>query len=179
MPEPNPSQLIVYAGIAVLIAWRLYSRLRRFAGRQKVNPRRSRITIVVFPILLALLLASSLARPLTAAALACGAGLGIALGLYGLRATRFEAGPAGAFYTPSTHLGIGLSVLVVARFVYLLVQIPFAATLGHAPPPDFVRSPLTLLLIGTLGAYYVTYAVGLLRWWRRAQSASGPQTAPK
>jgi hypothetical protein len=29
---------------------------------------------------------------------------------------------------------------------------------------DFGRSPLTLIVFATLAAYYITYAVGILRW---------------
>jgi hypothetical protein len=32
---------------------------------------------------------------------------------------------------------------------------------------DFTRSPLTLLIFGVLAGYYMTYAVGLLRWRKR------------
>lgn len=137
------------------------------------------MTVILFPVLLALLLSSSLARPPSAAALAAGAALGVGLGLYGLRVTRFEVSGEGYFYTPSAHLGIGLSMLVVARVAYRLIQIPFAAAPAKAPPADFVRSPLTLVLIGMLAAYYVTYAIGLIRW-RRANLPPDPNaTAPK
>jgi hypothetical protein len=90
MPDVNPSQLVVYAAIAALIAWRLYSRVRRLVGRQTMNPSRAWTSVVAFSALLALLASSSIAQPLSAAALAAGAGLGAALGLYGLRVTRFE-----------------------------------------------------------------------------------------
>jgi hypothetical protein len=99
-------------GFAALIVWRLYSRMRRLVGRQKMAASRAWTTIVVFALLLSVLLASSIARPLSAAALATGVALGVALGLYGLRMTRFEVEAAGYFYTPSAHLGIGLSLLV-------------------------------------------------------------------
>jgi hypothetical protein len=176
MPEVNPTQLVTYVGIAALIAWRLYSRVRRLVGRQRMNPRRAWASVVVFTALLSLLLLSSLARPLSAAALAAGGALGIALGLYGLRVTRFEVEAGGFFYTPSAHLGIALSVLVVARVIYRLVHIPFAAAPGQAPPGDFVRSPLTLVLLGMLAAYYITYAIGLIRWQKRAIPPSTPKT---
>ncbi|HEY4038844.1 MAG TPA: hypothetical protein VGM15_08485 [Burkholderiaceae bacterium] len=177
MPDVNPSRLVVYAAIAALIAWRLYSRVRRLVGRQTMNPSRAWTSVVAFSALLALLASSSIAQPLSAAALAAGAGLGAALGLYGLRVTRFEVEAGGFFYTPSAHLGIALSLLVAARVIYRLVQMPFAAAPAHAPPAAFVRSPLTLVLVGMLGAYYITYAIGLLRWRRRADCPSPPKTA--
>jgi hypothetical protein len=33
---------------------------------------------------------------------------------------------------------------------------------------DFTRSPLTLAIIGLVAGYYSTFAIGLLRWRRRA-----------
>jgi hypothetical protein len=170
MPESNPAHLIAYAGIALLVAWRLYSRFRRLVGRQTMNPTRAWITVAVFPILLAALLSTSIVRPMSAAALVAGAGIGIALGLYGLRVTRFEAGPEGFFYTPNAHLGIALSMLLVGRLGYRLAQAYFLGASGPAPPSEFARSPLTLVLIGTLAAYYVTYAVGLIRWRSRTDA---------
>jgi hypothetical protein len=177
MPDVSPPQLMVYVGIAGLIAWRVYSRMRRLMGRQKINVRRAWSTVVLFPVLLAFLLPPPATQPLSAAALAGGTGLGVVLGVYSLHVTRFEVEPAGLFYTPSAHVGIALSTLVVARIVYRLVQLPFATAPGQVPPAQFVRSPLTLLLIGMLAAYYVTYAIGLIRWHRRATALPASKTA--
>ena len=56
--------------------------------------------------------------PLTEAASWVGVTLGVALGLLGLRLTRFEITGEGMFYTPSAHLGVALSTLLVGRIVY-------------------------------------------------------------
>ena len=42
----------------------------------------------------------------------------MALGILGLRLTRFETTGEGMLYTPSAHLGIALSTLLVGRIVY-------------------------------------------------------------
>jgi hypothetical protein len=34
-------------------------------------------------------------------------------------------------------------------------------------------SPLTLMIFATLAGYYVTYAIGLLRWRRRVAAETG------
>jgi hypothetical protein len=171
MPESNLPQTMVYAGVALLVAWRVYKRFRRMVGRQKMNPRRAWTTVVLFPTLIVLLSLSSIAHPMRALALLLGVAVGIALGIYGLRVTRFEVVPEGHFYTPSAHLGIALSMLLVGRLAYRFVQLGgFPPESGQAPPADLVGTPLTLVLIGMLAAYYVTYAIGLIRWHRR----SGP-----
>ena len=165
---PHPS-LLVSVGVGALILWRVYSRVRRMIGRQKLSNVRPWITAVVFPVLLGLLLLSSLAHPINALGLLAGAGCGAALGVYGLRLTKFEQTTEGLFYTPSAHLGIALSLLFLGRLAYRLAQTyVLAGQTSDAWPNDFTRGPLTLVIFGTLAGYYVTYAIGLLRWRRRA-----------
>jgi hypothetical protein len=171
MDLAHPTSLLLPAGIAALVGWRLYSRIRRMVGRQRLSPVRPWLTVVLFSLLLALLLLASLAHPATALALAAGVAAGSALGLYGLRLTRFEQTPLGLFYTPNAHLGIALSLLLVARIGYRVAQLYFVSGALQEPATAFVRSPLTLLIFGTLAGYYVSYAVGLIRWQRRTRLA--------
>lgn len=161
-PSGAPSFLTV--GIVVLLAWRVYARIRRMVGRQRLSRVRPWITLAVFSLIILLLATSTLAHPERLVgfivALACGG----ALSVYGLRLTNFQVTPQGLFYTPNAHLGIALSVLFVARIVYRLIEI---YAFGTAPQPgsvDFVRSPLTLAIFGLLAGYYIGYAIGLLRW---------------
>jgi hypothetical protein len=171
---PHP-QLAVWIGVAVLVAWRLYKRIRRLIGRQQLSPFRPWFTVVVFPLLFAALFAGSLPHPGGSLALAGGAAIGVGLGLYGLRLTRFEATPAGLYYTPSAHLGIALSLLVILRLGYRAVHAALiGAQFDPGQPAEFVRSPLTLLIFGTLAGYYVAYAIGLLRWRSRNETATPP-----
>jgi hypothetical protein len=170
IPAPHPS-IYVSLGIAALVVWRLYSRVRRMVGRQKFSGRRPRVTVVLFPVLLAMLLIASLAHPVNLVALVAGAGLGAALGVYGLRLTKFEATPLGLFYTPSAHLGIALSLLFIGRIAYRIVQFTMAGDGSASWSSGFARSPLTLVIFGTLAGYYVSYAIGLLRWERRVVAA--------
>jgi len=169
----SPASLLVPLGIAVLVAWRSYRRIRRTIGRQRLSNVRPWITITVLPILCALFLLRALPQPLAIAALAGGVIAGVGLGIYGLRVTRFEQTSAGLFYTPSAHLGIGLSLLLVGRIGYKFVQLYALSTgtLSTGVPPTmagplsgYVQSPLTLLIFAALAGYYVTYAIGLLRW---------------
>ncbi|MFZ6750218.1 hypothetical protein [Undibacterium sp. Ren11W] len=164
MALPASSTTFLTIGIGALVVWRIYSRIRRMLGRQKFSGVRAWITIALFPSLLVFLLFSSLSDPVNALVLLLGAVVGAALGLYGLRLTVFEDQPAGKFYTPNAHLGIALSVLLFGRIAYRLVQQYGLMASSAAMPEDFLRSPITLLIFGTLAAYYVSYAIGLLRW---------------
>jgi hypothetical protein len=170
----HPS-LLMSLGIVALVIWRVYARVRRMVGRQKLSRVRPWLTVVIFPLLLALLSLGSLAHPLNLAVLAAGAALGGALGIYGLRLTTFEVTPLGRFYTPNAHLGIALSLLFVGRIVYRLTQFYFVVDPAAPSPTDFARSPLTLAIFGMLAGYYVAYAIGLIRWSR---SLAAPPSEP-
>jgi hypothetical protein len=127
----------------------------------------------VLPVVVVLFAAGSLAQPLSEAALLGGAVAGIGLGIYGLRLTRFENTPEGLYYTPSAHLGIALSVLLIGRVGYRAMQMYSMADVSSAPRPlPFTGTPLTLLIFGALAGYYVTYAIGLLRWRRNVLNAA-------
>ncbi len=172
MPTTIDSHLITVLLVVALVVWRVYARIRRTIGRQRLTKVRPWITVVVFPLVAVLVLATSLAHPMVGGALVAGAAVGIGLGLLGTRLTRFEATPAGLFYTPNAHLGIALSLLFVLRLGYRFVMLQ--ASGGNVDPQamQLGSSPLTMAIFGTLAGYYVTYAIGLLRW--RAQVTGQP-----
>jgi hypothetical protein len=161
---------LLTVGLGALVAWRLYSRIRRVVGRQRLSPLRPWLTVTLFPLLIVLVLLGTLAAPgadpLIAAGLAAGAAAGIGLGLYGTRLTKFEATPAGLFYTPNAHLGIALSLLLVLRIGYRFLTLYLSGQALDAQSMQMHSSPLTLAIFGMLAGYYVTYAIGLLRWRR-------------
>jgi hypothetical protein len=170
MAAPVDTHLITVIGVAALIGWRVFARIRRTIGRQRLSPARPWLTVVLLPLILLLVLFTNLVHPLALAAVGAGAALGIGLGLFGTRLTRFEATPAGLFYTPNAHLGIALSLLLVLRLGYRFVLLELGGP-GVAPQSmQLGSSPLTLAIFATLAGYYVTYAVGLLRWRARVGS---------
>ena len=114
MDFSHPTTLLLPAGIAALVGWRLYSRIKRMVRRQRLSKVRPWLTVCLFPLLVGLLLLGSLSHPGAALALTAGLLVGAALGFYGLRLTKFEQTPLGLFYTPNAHLGIALSLLLVA-----------------------------------------------------------------
>ena len=159
-----PSTLIPLLALLPLIAWRMYARIRRMVGRQRLSKVRPWVTLVVFPLVLALLGLLAWGHPAQFAWLGAGVTLGALLGVAGLKLTRFEATAEGLFYTPNAHLGIALSLLLVARIVYRLGQAFLLDMTDPRAADDFVRSPFTLVIFGLLAGYYIAYAVGLLRW---------------
>ena len=76
-----------------------------------------------------------------------------------LRLTKFEITEQGHFYTPNTHIGIGLSVLLAGRILYRLF---FFNTDNPAPnAPQAFQSPLTMFFFGLIAGYYLVYYIGL------------------
>lgn len=172
MQTPNATTLTLL-GLLPLIVWRMVVRVRRLIGRQRLSKVRPWITLIVFPLLLGLLALSAYAHAHADRLvwLALGLAAGGALGIFGLRKTVFEPTREGLYYTPNMHLGIALSLLFVGRILYRLVEV-----LLLAPPPaghadDFATTPLTLGVVGLLAGYYISYAIGLLRWRRRVLKA--------
>jgi membrane protein CcdC involved in cytochrome C biogenesis len=175
---PQATHLLLTAAIIGLIVWRLYSRIRRVIGRQRFSAVRPWMTIILFPLLLALLALGAHGQPFVETSLAGGIVLGIALGIFGLRLTRFEVTREGLFYTPSAHLGVALSTLLVCRIAYRFIVKGLPVTQSGAPAAPAALTPLTLLLIGTLAGYYCTYAIGLLRWSSRADGEPRAEAPP-
>jgi hypothetical protein len=156
---------LVAAVLIPFVMWRVYQRVKRLMVRQRSQAWRHWISAVLFPALLVLLGTLSLVHPQALAGMAAGVAAGAALGVLGLRKTRFERIGSGVstefFYTPNAHIGVLVSLLFVGRLLYRGYEF---YVLGTAQPQDFASSPLTLLVFGVLAGYYTTYAAGLLRW---------------
>ncbi|MDB5919128.1 MAG: hypothetical protein JWR40_3362 [Massilia sp.] len=164
---------IVAAVLVPFVMWRVYQRVKRLMVRQRSQPWRHWISVVLFPALLALMAVLSLAHPpahtQALAGMAAGVVAGAALGVLGLRKTRFEQVGNEFFYTPNAHIGVLVSLLFVGRLLYRGYEF---YVLGTAQPQDFASSPLTLLVFGVLAGYYTTYAAGILRWRASASTAN-------
>ena len=168
----------VTGAILALIAWRAYTRVRRNIGRQHFAPARCWVSVTLLPgIVLLIAFGLRLQPPAMGLSLVGGLALGVALGLLGLRQTRFEVASDGLYYVPSAPLGIALSTLLVGRLLYRFLTAGVPTSGPGMKPFTTHLTPLTLALIGALAGYYAIYAAGLLRWsvrHRRAQPAGMP-----
>ena len=160
---PHPSSFVLLL-LVPLVLWRIYSRVRRLVGRQRLSRVRPWVTLTLFPMLVALLAYASRHEAERLAFLVLGLAAGGALAAFGLKRTKFEATPEGLFYTPNLHLGIALSLLFVGRIAYRIFEIYGLRTALPDDLSGFAVSRLTLAMFGLLGGYYVTYAIGLIRW---------------
>lgn len=160
------------AAIVLLVAWRIFRRVRRLVGRQRFRPLRSWFSLIAFTVVVVSLLVGLLGHPSRAAIELAGVFIGIVLAVYGLRRTTFEVTPDGLFYTPSIHIGVALSLLLAGRLAYRFLQVVTETQVFTEPPHVFVRAPLTLLVVGTLAGYYAWFALALIRWSRSAAATT-------
>lgn len=151
--------MFFYILIGGFVAWRIYRRVRRNIGRQKLQPRRVMVRLVLFFIIGLFILLAGLKIPRLLEGFGAGLLSGVALGFLGLRLTRFETTEDGHFYTPDTRIGVAISLLLAGRLVYRMAVLNTASLAPGHPPP--MQSPLTFLIIGVTFGYYIVYNVGL------------------
>ena len=163
MPAPHPSTLTLFI-LLPLIAWRMYARVRKLVGRQRLSNIRPWITLVIFPLILAALAFLAREHIDRLSYLVGGLIVGAGLAVFGLKKTVFEPTPQGLFYTPNAHLGIALSILFFCRIVYRMLEVYVLNPVDNQDTLSFAASPLTLVVFGLLASYYIGYAIGLLRW---------------
>lgn len=167
MAIPAP---VVAAALAPLVAWRLYSRIKRLTTRQRSKTWRHRTTLVFFPLLLVMIGLGTLGNPAGLGVLAAGLVGGSVLGSFALARSTFEKAGDEYYFTPHAHIGAVVALLFIGRMAWRAWE--FYSTGGTMQGHEFVKSPLTLAVFGVLAGYYMTYAVGLLRWRRNAALAN-------
>jgi hypothetical protein len=161
--------LALIALIPVLV-WRIYQRVKSQMMRQRSILSRHYTGLLVFGAMVLVPLAELADRPFALAALAAGAVAGIGLGTYGLRRTRFEDTSEGYFFTPPMRMGLLVAMLLVARVIYLGIEI-YMNQGSSQPNPRFSDSPATMFCVGLAGAYFATFSASLMRWRQRLRKA--------
>jgi hypothetical protein len=149
-----------------LLVWRVYLRLKTQLTRQRSIMSRHYTGLFVFVMMILVPGSELFDRPLQLACLAAGAIAGILLGSYALRRTRFEDTPEGYFVTPPTRMSILIAMLLVARVLYLGIEI-YLNQGSNQPTPRFSDSPVTMLCLGMTAAYFATFSYTLMRWRQR------------
>ena len=146
-----------------ILVWRIYQRLKAQMARQRSIMSRHYTGLLVFGALLLVPAAGMGERPLSLAALALGAAVGIALGIYGLRRTRFEETDQGYYFTPPMRMGVLVGLLLVARVIYLGIEV-YMNQGSNQPNPRLSDSPLTMYCVGMTAGYFATFSASLMRW---------------
>ncbi|UJJ56909.1 DUF1453 domain-containing protein [Rhodanobacter denitrificans] len=172
-----PAHLTNYLVMLPILAWMVWRRVSRQFGRQPIRRKRMLFRIVMFALIGGLLALGGLHRLALAEGLAGGVLIGGAIGLLGLRLTRFEVDPVkGDCYVPNPWIGALLTALLLGRLAWRMLvawpsmqQVP--ADPGAMPPMGHALTPLTMLVVGLLVGYYIAYFSGLLIHHRRFQRA--------
>jgi hypothetical protein len=164
MTQPH----MIMLALAPLIMWRVYKRVQRLTVRQKSRLWRHWFGVLFLPAALLAMSVMVAARPPILGALMGGAAAGVVLGVAALRRTGFERVGGDYFYTPYAPIGMVVAMVFIARVLYRFVEM---FTLEAGQVPSFGSSPLTMGILGVVAAYYLVFAVGLLRWRLAARTA--------
>jgi hypothetical protein len=161
--------LALIALVPVLV-WRIYQRLKSQMVRRRSILSRHYTGLLVFGAMVLVPIAELGDRPFSLAALAAGAIAGIGLATHGLRRTRFEDTSEGYFFTPPMRMGVLVAMLLVARVIYLGIEI-YMNQGSSQPNPRLSDSPVTMFCVGLTGAYFATFSASLMRWRQRLRKA--------
>jgi len=160
-----------------LLALAVLRRVRSQFGPQPIRRNRMTLRIVIFAVLGCVILAASLHNIRLLGGIGAGVIAGAALGLLGLRFTRFLVDPVkGDCYVPNPYIGTLVTMLFLARLLYRFTMLypQMQDVTGGTPPiqgPAIGQSPLTLAIFGLLVGYYVCYFAGLLMHHQRVLSS--------
>jgi DMSO/TMAO reductase YedYZ heme-binding membrane subunit len=187
-----PAHFSQYLIMLPIMAWVVWRRVSRSFGRQPIKRKAMIARIAFFAVIGMLLALAGLQKIELAEGLFGGVILGAALGILGVRLTRFEVDPVrGDCYVPNPWIGAFLTVLLLGRLAYRFIVVMPQVQQAHValqgqgvPDPGaqawssaYTSSPLTMLVIGLLIGYYILYFTGLLIHHRRFQRAQLGATA--
>jgi hypothetical protein len=150
--------------IAALVLFIIYRRFRRSFGRQVLNRKRMIVRMTILSIVGVVLLPAALRSAEIAGSIAAGVVIGVLLGLWGARNTRFEWHEDKLHYVPHTYTGMVVSALFLGRLLYRLVLVSNGALAGFdasggAPTSAgaLYQNPFTLSVFFLLIGYYLYY----------------------
>lgn len=166
--------ILLLTCITALTCWRLYNRVQRNIGRQRLSTLRLWLTVLFLSAFMTLILYSCRANWTAMLTLITGLCSGVALGHHSLRLTKFERTTTGLYYVPTARIGLAVLSLFVALICFRVVQHFIARTVIIRDLLSVVDRPLTLLITGMLIGYYLTYAAGLLRRQQRLSLLDPP-----
>ena len=178
-----------------LVLFFLYRRFRRNFGRQRLRRGRLQFRLWLLIALCLFLLPGIVYSALLALACLVGGAIGVSLGIWGAKHTRFEQQDGTLYYIPHTYAGMAVSALFLGRLLYRFVIPLFtgtsliSASLQSAPGDfsysAFSHNPVTRAIFFILAGYYIYYYWYVLHesehlkpedWEKPAPPPSAPTT---
>ena len=166
--------LIVLVIVVPLLLWRVYSRLQRNVGRQAFKSSGLAVGFSAFILLSLVFGAVSVGHQKLMLGYACGFVPGVALGFWALHLTRFEVTSEGRFYTPNTHIGVALTLVLIGRIIYRMAVLYLHASPTGGMPPPVGSSALTFAAFELLAGYYIVFNGGVMRYFGRSDAPAVP-----
>jgi hypothetical protein len=166
---PAPPSTYFPLVLIALIAWGFYRRVRRNIGRQRLQPRRMVVRMVLIALITAMFGVFSLLHTQVMLGFIGGLLLSLPLAYIGLHLTRFEATPEGRFYTPNTYIGVALSGLLIIRVVMQMFRLYSVSPTTGLTYSTLPQSALTYFLFGLRMGYYMAYYAGVFYRSRRVE----------
>ena len=157
-----------------LAVWRIYSRLKTLLGRTRSELWRHYSTAVISAGSLGVIAATLLGKWEALGALLAGAAIGAMLGRHNVRTTRLENTPEGFFYTPNRRISLLILMLFISRLIYRLFEAYLHMHNQLPLDPDFLGQPVTAVLFGLLGGFYLYFSAQLIRWRRSTKPVPRP-----
>ena len=179
----DTSKLIIGLLIAAFVIFRIYTRVRRSIGRQKLQPFAQVLRALALAALCGLFLSSPLMTRADLAWSLAGTLLGIGLAAYALLHTKVEATPEGRFYTGHPIIGLFVASLLIVRIGFRMIQAYATISAGTAPPRTdplaaALSSPTTLAVFFLMAGYYVLYGAGVLMKARDLKAVTAATPSP-
>ena len=160
------NHLLGQAVFFAFVLWIIYRRFRRLFGRQELRPKRMKFRIVLLSVLGVFLVIPALISQELAWAMVAGLAVGVGLGVWGARHTRFEVLDGKTYYIPHTYAGMVVSALFLGRLIYRIAMVSHSAwdVVSVDSGPGFGdvfggigHRPITYCIFYMLVGYYVYY----------------------
>lgn len=164
------TQLLLSALVLALLVWRLQARWKNFVGRQRFSPKKLTSFLTIFGVAAVVIAVLALPHHRALGMFASGLAIGGALSFVGLRLTRFEFTPHGTYFTPNTHIGVALTLLLGVQFIYRRIALYFDPKFP-GPPPSFFDNWPVFVMLGITAGYFIAYNAGVLRRGKRKPEA--------
>lgn len=171
--------------VAAALLYGIYRRVRRTIGPQPLLSGWLYYRLVIYALITAFVLASTVRQPLIAAAGIAGLAAGSIVGFFALRSTQFESRGGRTYFTVHPYFGfamLGLFLLRIIERVYVA-----SALMAKGPPglpsaqggalsgafSGYSADPWTILPLVAFTGYYLYYYAGMLLLARRRGGEPG------